>query len=95
MTKSYTAINWNALEDEIDKLTQDLKNINDDIPKLDDKSVTEDFVDTLKEKVDTYKECKKDILKVNKLDLNEESKVFERFEYLNKELDKYLIVKSN
>ena len=83
------------LEDEIDKLTQDLKNINDDIPKLDDKSVTEDFVDTLKEKVDTYKECKKDILKVNKLDLNEESKVFERFEYLNKELDKYLIVKSN
>lgn len=83
------------LECEIDKLTQDLKNINDDIPKLNDKSVTKDFVDNLKDKVDIYKECKKDILKINKLDLNEESKIFERFEYLNKELDKYSIVKSN
>lgn len=82
-------------EDEIDKLESDFKNIDDDIPKIDGEDLSKDFIDELKQRVSIYKECKREVLKVNKLDFNEECKVFERFEYLNRELDKYVVVKSN
>lgn len=83
------------IEDEIDKLENDFKNIDDDIPKINGENLSENFIDELKEKVLIYKERKREVLKVNKLDFNEECKVFERFEYLNRELDKYVVVKSN
>mgnify|MGYP003369111943 CR=1 FL=1 len=82
-------------EDEIDKLESDFKNIDDDIPKIDGEDLSKDFIDELKQRVSIYKERKREVLKVNKLDFNEECKVFERFEYLNRELDKYVVVKSN
>lgn len=87
--------NVSDLEIEINNLEQDLNKINEDIPTLNGENLTQDFINNLREKVDIYKGCRKDILKLNKLNLNEESKVFERFEYLNKELDKYSIVRSN
>lgn len=83
------------LEDEIDRLQKDLKNIEKDMLKLNEETVTRDFIDDLSTKIISYKNSKKDILKINKLDIDEESKTFERFEYLNNELDKYSIVKSN
>lgn len=90
----YILDNVSKLEQEISKLEEDFKNINEDITKLNEKPITSEYVSDLKEKVNTYKESKKEILKINKLDLNEETKVFERFEYLSKELDKYAAVKS-
>lgn len=84
-----------SIEDEIDKFENDFKNIIDDIPKVNGEILSDNFIEKLKERVSSYRESKKHILKVNKLDFNEECKAFERFEYLNRELEKYTIVKSN
>lgn len=86
--------NVSDLEGEINRLEQDLENINEDMPKLNGKNVDKEFIENLSNRIENYKICKKDILKINKLNLSEESKIFDRFEYLNKELDKYSIVKS-
>lgn len=83
------------VEDEILKLEQDLKNINKDMPRVSENDVDEKFISSFKEKVEIYKESRREILKINKVDISEESKAFERFEQLNKELEKYSIVKSN
>lgn len=83
------------IEDEILKLEEDLKNIDKDIPQISEKNIDEEFINSLREKVNIYKESRREILKINKVDLSEESKAFERFEQLNKELEKYSIVKSN
>ncbi len=85
----------NELEDEIGKLEKDLKNVNNDMLKLNEENITRDFINDLADKVQSYKDFKRNILKINKLDVDEESKIFERFEYLNNELDKYSIVRSN
>lgn len=84
-----------SLEDEIDKLQEDLKSIDKDMLKLNEETVTSEFINDLADKINSYKNSKKNILKINKLDIDKESETFERFEHLNSELDKYSIVKSN
>lgn len=92
-----TLSNISDLEDEISKLGRDFKSIDDEILELNSNEeikLNQEFVVDLREKVNEYKHSKKEILKINKLDLNEETKIFNRFEYLSKELDKYTPIKS-
>lgn len=83
------------LENEINKIKQDIKNVNDSIPKINEKIIDNSIIEDIITKFSDYRECKKEILNVNKIDVDEESSAIKRFEYLNKQLDKYSDIKSN
>ena len=84
-----------SIENEINKIKQDIKNANDGIPKINEKMIDSSIIEDIINKFSDYKECKKEILNVNKIDIDEESNAIKRFEYLNKELDRYSDIKSN
>ncbi len=84
-----------SIENDINKLNRDMDNINEDIPKINNDLINKEFIDDITNKVEEYKSFKKEMLKIDKVDLKEESKALERFEYLNKELDRYFKIKSN
>lgn len=83
------------IENDINKLNKDMESINESIPKVNDKIIDDSFIEDLSNKVREYKDSRREMLNIDKVDLNEESKALERFEYLNKELDKYSNIKSN
>lgn len=83
------------IENEINKIKQDIKNADDSIPKINEKTIDNSIIEDIINKFSDYKECKKEILNVNKIDIDDESNAIKRFEYLNKELDRYSDIKSN
>ncbi|BAK81646.1 ATP-binding protein [Candidatus Arthromitus sp. SFB-rat-Yit] len=83
------------VENEINKIKQDIKNVNDSIPKMNEKIIDNSIMEDIITKFSNYREGKKEILNVNKIDVDEESNAIKRFEYLNKQLDRYSDIKSN
>ena len=82
------------VEDEIFNLKQDIENIKLDMPVSENILVNREFLNELKSKVSIYKETKKQLLKADKSSLDEDENLFERFEFLNKELDNYSLIRS-